>query len=51
MDRQLFPFETIAPTGVASDDGDKAFDAEDLPEPGDAFGKLPELQVIQLTRN
>jgi tRNA 2-thiocytidine biosynthesis protein TtcA len=50
MDRQLFPFETLVPTGVASDDGDKAFDDEALPDPATAFAKLPELQVIQLVQ-
>ncbi|GAB4088129.1 tRNA 2-thiocytidine(32) synthetase TtcA [Hydrogenophaga soli] len=48
MDRQLFPFETIAPTGVASDEGDKAFDHEDLPLTPPS---LPELQVIAIDRN
>jgi tRNA 2-thiocytidine biosynthesis protein TtcA len=51
MDRQLFPFETLLPTGVASDTGDKAFDHEDLPEPANPFAQLPELQVIQLVPN
>jgi tRNA 2-thiocytidine biosynthesis protein TtcA len=51
MDRQLFPFETLQPTGVASDDGDKAFDHEDLPAPANPFAQLPELQVIQLVPN
>jgi len=50
MDRQLFPFETLVPTGVASDDGDKAFDDEELPDPATAFAKLPETQVIQLVQ-
>jgi tRNA 2-thiocytidine biosynthesis protein TtcA len=31
MDRQLFPFETIEATGVADEDGDKAFDEEPVP--------------------
>ena len=52
MDRALFPFESLVPTGVASDDGDKAFDAEDIPtmgQLGDAvLPGLPELQVIHL---
>ncbi|HRK40368.1 MAG TPA: tRNA 2-thiocytidine(32) synthetase TtcA [Burkholderiaceae bacterium] len=51
MDRQLFPFETLQPTGVANDDGDRAFDHEDLPEPANPFAQLPELQVIQLVPN
>ena len=47
MDRQLFPFETLVPTGVASDDGDKAFDTEDLPD-SDPLDSLPAIQVIRL---
>ena len=47
MDRQLFPFETLVPTGVASDDGDKAFDTEDLPDT-DPLDSLPAMQVIRL---
>ena len=53
MDRALFPFESLVPTGVASEDGDKAFDAEDIPttgQLGDAvLPGLPELQVIHLS--
>jgi tRNA 2-thiocytidine biosynthesis protein TtcA len=33
MDRKLFPFESIEVTGEASEDGDKAFDEEPLPDP------------------
>lgn len=33
MDRQLHPFKTIRVTGVASDDGDKAFDEDPTPLP------------------
>jgi tRNA 2-thiocytidine biosynthesis protein TtcA len=47
MDRALFPFETLVPTGVASEDGDKAFDAEDLPS-ANAFAGLPPLQILSL---
>ncbi len=47
MDRQLFPFETLVPTGEASDDGDKAFDTEDLPDT-DPLDSLPAMQVIRL---
>jgi tRNA 2-thiocytidine biosynthesis protein TtcA len=47
MDRALFPFETLVPTGVASEDGDKAFDTEDLPS-ANAFANLPPLQIISL---
>jgi len=28
MDRKLFPFATLAPTGIADADGDRAFDAD-----------------------
>ena len=49
MDRKLFPFETLVPTGVASEDGDKAFDADDLPEPADVASALPEVQIIRIT--
>jgi tRNA 2-thiocytidine biosynthesis protein TtcA len=41
MDRELFPFETIRATGEASEDGDKAFDDEPLPE---AARALPPVQ-------
>jgi tRNA 2-thiocytidine biosynthesis protein TtcA len=47
MDRTLFPFETLVPTGVASEDGDTAFDTEDLP-PDLGTAGLPAVQVIQL---
>ena len=32
MDRSLFPFETIRPTGLADPAGDKAFDEDDEDE-------------------
>ena len=47
MDRKLFPFETLVPTGVANEDGDTAFDTEDLPSDLGTAG-LPAVQVIQL---
>ena len=47
MDRGLFPFESLVPTGMASDDGDKAFDTEDLPDT-DPLDSLPAMQVIRL---
>ena len=47
MDRALFPFESLVPTGVASDDGDKAFDTEDLPD-SHPLDSLPAVQVIRL---
>ncbi len=49
MDRKLFPFETLVPTGVASEDGDKAFDADELPEHADVTSALPEVQIIRIT--
>jgi tRNA 2-thiocytidine biosynthesis protein TtcA len=33
MDRKLFPFETLQATGVADEDGDKAFDEEPVSPP------------------
>jgi tRNA 2-thiocytidine biosynthesis protein TtcA len=33
MDRNLFPFATLQPTGVADANGDRAFDADDDPAP------------------
>jgi tRNA 2-thiocytidine biosynthesis protein TtcA len=33
MDRKLFPFEGLTVTGEASEDGDKAFDGDELPPP------------------
>jgi len=45
MDRKLYPFESIQTTGVASEDGDTAFDEEPLPMPP----SLPAEQVISLT--
>jgi len=47
MDRQLFPFETLVPTGVPSEDGDTAFDTEELPSAAPMAG-LPPVQVISL---
>ncbi len=59
MDRKLFPFETIEATGLADEDGDKAFDEEpvatpaagrweaDLPYPGNA---RVEAAVIPIAR-
>lgn len=45
MDRQLFPFETLKNTGVADENGDTAFDEEELPL---APTTLPGEQIIQL---
>ncbi len=48
MDRQLFPFETLVPSGEANENGDMAFDSEELPMDDLSAAKRPELQVIQL---
>ncbi len=45
MDRKLYPFETLQTTGVASEDGDTAFDEEPLP----LAAPLPQEQVIPLS--
>lgn len=45
MDRKLYPFETLQTTGVASEDGDTAFDEEPLP----LSAPLPQEQVISLS--
>ena len=42
MDRQLHPFQTIRATGVASDDGDKAFDTEEFP-----VQSVADMQVVR----
>jgi len=44
MDRGLFPFQSLQTTGVASVDGDTAFDEEPLP----SAPLLPSEQVIAL---
>jgi len=42
MDRNLFPFATLQPSGVADTDGDRAFDADDVrPPPTLGRGELP----------
>jgi tRNA 2-thiocytidine biosynthesis protein TtcA len=42
MDRNLFSFATLQPTGVADADGDRAFDADDVrPPPTLGRGELP----------
>jgi len=33
MDRKLFDFASLAPTGQANDEGDKGFDPETFREP------------------
>ena len=39
MDRKLFPFATLQPTGVADADGDRAFDADDVRPPPAPLGR------------
>ena len=43
MDGTRYDFKGLKPTGIASEDGDKAFDEEEFTPPG-----LPGLQVIKL---
>ena len=43
MDSRRFDFKGLQATGLASDDGDRAFDPEDFPAPA----ALPELQVVR----
>ncbi len=43
MDARLYDFQGLQATGVASEDGDKAFDEETFTEPG-----LPGLQVVSI---
>ncbi|MFA7680233.1 MAG: tRNA 2-thiocytidine(32) synthetase TtcA, partial [Pigmentiphaga sp.] len=52
MDRDLFDFEGLAPTGVPDPDGDKAFDHEDsaAPDAPDASIDLSESQIHFLPR-
>jgi tRNA 2-thiocytidine biosynthesis protein TtcA len=44
MDGKCHDFKGIKPTGVASDDGDRAFDPEEFPMPTG----LPTVQVLNL---
>jgi tRNA 2-thiocytidine biosynthesis protein TtcA len=44
-DGKHYDFKSLAPTGVASEDGDKAFDSEDF---APAAVSLPGLQVVKL---
>ena len=39
MDRNLFPFTTLQPTGRADADGDRAFDADDVRPPAAPLGR------------
>ena len=44
LDGALYDFKGASATGVADDNGDKAFDAEDFPEPS----ALPGVQVVRI---
>ncbi|NBS45485.1 MAG: tRNA 2-thiocytidine(32) synthetase TtcA [Betaproteobacteria bacterium] len=44
MDKRHYDFEGLEATGVADEEGDKAFDADDLPQPP----ALPALQSIRI---
>jgi tRNA 2-thiocytidine biosynthesis protein TtcA len=43
MDHTKFDFKSLVTTGVASEDGDKAFDHEEFP-----MATLPGMQVVSL---
>ena len=43
MDSRRFDFKGLQASGIASDDGDRAFDPEDFPAPA----AVPELQVVR----
>jgi len=47
LDGALFDFQNVRATGVADAEGDKAFDAEELPAMPGPSG-LPGVQVVQL---
>jgi len=49
MDHTRHDFKNIKPTGIADEDGDKAFDAEDLPAPAPgSLSGLSNVQVVSL---
>ncbi len=49
MDHTKHDFKSIRPTGIADENGDKAFDAEDLPAPTlPSLSGLPGVQVVNL---
>lgn len=54
MDRDLFDFAALAPSGVADPDGDKAFDPETYPDTDaqedEAHNSEPELKTITIHR-
>ncbi|MCX7891080.1 MAG: tRNA 2-thiocytidine(32) synthetase TtcA [Burkholderiales bacterium] len=41
LDRTLFDFAAVAATGIPGEDGDKAFDSEEFPDPGPGTARLP----------
>lgn len=47
MDRQLYPFESIKATGIADDNGDKAFDEEPIAPPPRASGTPSVIPIAQ----
>ena len=48
MDHTKHDFKNIRPTGIADENGDKAFDAEDLPTPTlPSLSGLPGVQVVK----
>ena len=51
MDRSLFPFTTIAPTGLADAAGDKAFDEDDAQACAPVAAAPVETRVVQWARN
>nr|WP_315465540.1 tRNA 2-thiocytidine(32) synthetase TtcA [uncultured Rhodoferax sp.] len=49
MDHTKHDFKNIRPTGIADENGDKAFDAEDLPAPAlPSLSGLPGVQLVSL---
>jgi tRNA 2-thiocytidine biosynthesis protein TtcA len=48
MDGTRYDFKGLKTTGIASEDGDKAFDAPEFPAAFGGFAGLPSLQVINL---
>ncbi|WP_088282449.1 tRNA 2-thiocytidine(32) synthetase TtcA [Ideonella sp. A 288] len=50
MDRRLFPFTTLAPTGTANPDGDKAFDEDDDCGPSPSASGSASVVQLQLDR-
>jgi len=48
MDHTKHDFKNIKPTGIADENGDKAFDAEEFPTAAPALSGLPGVQVVTL---